>query len=88
MLSVKGDDVMRILNIPAGPRVGQILAVLLEEVLDDPSKNKTEYLESRVKILGVLPDAELRKLGEKAREKKEEFESGIEEEMKRKHHVE
>lgn len=88
MLKVKGDNVIQILNIPAGPRVGQILAILLEEVLDDPSKNKMEYLESRVKILGVLPDAELEKLGEKAREKKEEFESGIEEEMKRKHHVE
>lgn len=87
MLKVKGDDVMRILNVAAGPRVGQILSILLEEVLDDPSKNDAAHLESRVRVLGVLSDAELGKLGEKAREKKDEFESGVVEEMKKKHHV-
>jgi len=39
MLCLRGDDVMKILSIPPGPKVGQILAILLEEVLDDPQKN-------------------------------------------------
>ncbi len=47
MLKVKGDDVMKILDIPPGPRVGFILSVLLEEVLDDPKRNIKEKLEEK-----------------------------------------
>jgi poly(A) polymerase/tRNA nucleotidyltransferase (CCA-adding enzyme) len=87
MLCVRGDDVMKILSIPPGPKVGQILAILLEEVLDDPQKNDKNYLEVRILNLGSLPDNELKKLAEKAKRKKEEFESGLEKEMKKKFHV-
>ena len=78
---------MEILSIAPGPRVGWILAILLEEVLDDPSRNKREYLVSRTKNLGDLKDEELKKIAEKAKERKEEFESGVEEEIKRRHRV-
>ncbi len=87
MLLVRGDDLIKILNIPPGPKIGAILNVLLEEVIDDPLKNKKELLESRVKELGTLSDEELEKFSEKARSKKEEFESGLEAEMKKKYHV-
>jgi len=87
MLLVKGDDVMRILKIEAGPKVGQILSILLEEVLDDPAKNKKEYLEKRIEELGKLSKEELEKLAQKAKEKKEEFELGIEAEIKKKYYV-
>ena len=87
MLVVKGDDVMRFLKIEPGPRVGQILSILLEEVLDDPSKNTRENLEYRIQDLGKLDAKELEKLSMKAHEKKEEFELGVEDEMKRKHAV-
>ena len=87
MLAVKGDDVMKILNIPPGPRVGWILAALLEEVLDDPKKNTREDLETRIKELGKLSDAELKKISEKARETKNEFESDAEEEIKKRYYV-
>ncbi len=87
MLAVSGEDVMRVLGVPPGPRVGAILAVLLEELLDDPSRNDRERLESRMKELGALSDAELARLRAHANETKEEFESGMEEEMKKKFHV-
>ncbi len=44
MLAVKGDEVMKILNISPGPRIGWILNILLEEVLDEPKKNINVYL--------------------------------------------
>ena len=48
------------------------------------SRLKTEL---RIKELGNLMDDELKKIAKVAREKKEEFESGIEEEIKRKYYV-
>jgi len=87
MLKVNGKDVMEILNIPAGPKVGQILSILLDEVIENPEKNTKENLELRIKDLGKLSDAELEKLAKISREKKEEFESGIEAEMKKKYYV-
>ena len=87
MLALKGDEIMEILGIVPGPRVGWILAILLEEVLDDPSRNKQEYLVTRTKNLSDFKDEELKKIAEKAKERKEEFESGVEEEIKRRHRV-
>ncbi|MBI2278554.1 MAG: HDIG domain-containing protein [Candidatus Brennerbacteria bacterium] len=87
MLAVKGDDIMAILGIPPGPKIGKILGVLLEEVLDDPKHNAREYLEPRVKELAALKDEELETLARTAREKKNEFESGLEEEMKKRYYV-
>ena len=87
MLKVRGTDVMEILNILPGPKIGYILTILLEEVLDEPGKNTKENLESRIRNLGMLSDGELKKLAEKAKERKEEFESGIEEEIKKKYYV-
>ncbi|MGC9598794.1 MAG: HD domain-containing protein [Minisyncoccia bacterium] len=87
MLKVNGDDVMEILKIPPGQRVGWVLAILLEEVLDDPKKNVKENLTVRVTELGKLSDAALKKLAEKARTTKDEFEEGLEEEIKKKYFV-
>ena len=43
-LSVNGNDLINVLEIPKGPRIGQILEFLLEAVLDDPSHNNREKL--------------------------------------------
>jgi tRNA nucleotidyltransferase (CCA-adding enzyme) len=43
-LAVDGGDVMRVLGIGPGPAVGAALAGLLEEVLEDPSRNTRERL--------------------------------------------
>ncbi len=87
MLKVNGDDVMRILGIPQSMRVGWVLAALLEEVLDDPAKNDKDELELRVRELGKLGDAELKKLAEQAREAKDEFKEEAEGEIKKKYRV-
>lgn len=87
MLAVRGEDVMRLLGIPPGPRVGHLLAVLLEEVLDEPKRNTKKHLESRVAGLGKLDNRGLEALARKARERAEEFESDVEEEMKKRHYV-
>ncbi len=88
MLKVNGDDVMAILKIEPGHRVGWILAALLEEILDDPKKNVKKDLTARVRELGKSSDAALKKLAEKARATKEEFEADAEGEMKKKYFVE
>ncbi|HEY3220383.1 MAG TPA: CCA tRNA nucleotidyltransferase [Gemmatimonadales bacterium] len=46
-LAVKGDDLIAA-GVRPGPDVGEALARLLEEVLEDPTRNTKEYLLSRV----------------------------------------
>ena len=87
MLKIDGVDVMKLAGIEPGPRVGQIMAVLLEEILDEPKNNTKKYLVKRVGELSKLSESELRKLGVDARKKKEEFEGGVEAEIKKKHFV-
>ncbi len=87
MLKVNGEDVMKIAGIEPGPKVGQILAILLEEVLDDPARNDVGELEKRTKELAQLSENELSTMRKKAEERKEEFESGQEAEIKKKYHV-
>jgi tRNA nucleotidyltransferase (CCA-adding enzyme) len=48
-LAIDGGDVMRILGIPPGRQVGQILGRLLERVIDDPALNTREALEALVR---------------------------------------
>lgn len=50
-LAIDGGNVMRILNIGTGRKVGEILNTLFEEILEDSSLNNKEYLEKRVKEL-------------------------------------
>ena len=87
MLQIKGDDVMKILGIEPGPKVGQVLNALLEEVLDDPQRNRREYLETRAKELGGLSEKELVKLREKAETRVELLEDQREQEIKKKYYV-
>ncbi|MGC9968144.1 MAG: HD domain-containing protein [Minisyncoccia bacterium] len=87
MLKVNGDDVMEILKIAPGHRVGWILAALLEEVLDDPKKNERDGLIVRMRELNELGDAALKALAEKARAAKDEFETELEEGIKKKYFV-
>ncbi len=87
MLKVNGDDMMKELGIKPSPRIGWILNALLEEVLEDPEKNEKELLLKRMNELNELNDGELQKLMERARNKKSELEGEMEEEIKKKHHV-
>ena len=48
-LKVNGNDVMKILGIGPGLKVGQILETLFEEAAEDKKKNKRKYLLKRIK---------------------------------------
>lgn len=86
-LKLDGNNVMELLSIKPGIRVGQILNVMLNEVIEEPKKNTKDYLLKRAKELNKLSDKELIGLRTKAEKAKEEFEGGIEQEMKKKHRV-
>lgn len=87
MLAIDGSDIMRIAKLTPGPKVGTLLAILLEEVLDEPSKNTKDILTKRVEELNKFSPEELFKLESSAENRKEEFEKGIEEDMKEKFYV-
>ena len=87
MLKINGHDIMKILDIKSGPKVGQILEILLGYVLEDPKKNKKEILEKEIKKLGEKSDRELEELAKKAREEKEKIETKRDEMTKKKYWV-
>jgi len=73
-LKVNGEYLMNTLKILPGPRMGNILLILLEEVIDESAKNEIEYLENRIHELEKLTDAELKEMALKAKSKKDELE--------------
>ncbi len=87
MLKVNGSDIIKLLEIKPGPRIGYILDILLGYVLDDPKKNTKEFLEGEVKKLGELSDAELAKLAEKAENSVQDLETKKDEMTKQKYWV-
>jgi len=87
MLAVDGKRVMEITREAPGPRIGWMLHALLEEVLDDPTKNTVEYLGERLGDLTKLADGKLRILGEGGKEKKEEAEEEKIKDIRKKYFV-
>jgi len=87
MLKINGADLMKLVKINPGPKIGWILNALLEEVLDDPKLNTKEYLEKRALELVALDEKDLKKLGETAKETKDEKEAENVAEIRKKHHV-
>ena len=73
-LKLSGDDVMKILSIKPGPKIGWILDILFGYVLIDPKKNKKDFLEKEIKKLGKLSDKKLSSLGQDARKERGQIE--------------
>lgn len=86
MLKVDGRSIMEIGEKP-GPRIGWILHTLLEEVLDDPTRNTSDYLEKRVRELMTLDEKTLRELGEQGKDRREKEDDAAVEDLRKKHHV-
>jgi poly(A) polymerase/tRNA nucleotidyltransferase (CCA-adding enzyme) len=86
-LKINGEYMIKELGIAPGPRMGWILHALLEEVLDAPEKNTVEHLSDLVKALNLLGDPELKVLGERGKEKKEELEEEEVAKLHQKHGV-
>jgi tRNA nucleotidyltransferase (CCA-adding enzyme) len=87
MLKIDGGKLMDVTHEKAGPRIGWILHGLLEEVLDDPSKNEPEYLEKRALELASLSDKELLSKGEGGKERKAELEEQNLKEIRKRYFV-
>jgi len=87
MLKIDGNNVMKILKIPPGPKIGQILDILLSQVLEDPKKNKRGILEKEIKKLGRLSNEGLKQLAQKARQEREKIEIKRDEMTKKKYWI-
>lgn len=87
MLKINGADIMDVLKIQPGPRVGQILDILLGYVLDDPKKNDKEFLEKETEKLAELDDKKLKGLAENSKGEKEIVETKRDEMTKQKYWV-
>jgi len=73
MLKINGNNVMKLLKIQPGPKIGAILDVLLAEIIEDPKKNDKKHLEKRTRELDKEDLEKLRELAKgKIEEKKEE----------------
>ncbi|MCE9541519.1 HD domain-containing protein [Candidatus Kaiserbacteria bacterium] len=86
MLKIDGAKLIEKGEAP-GPRIGWILHALLEEVLDEPSKNTEEYLEKRAGEMSDMADEALKELGEKGKDRKTEEEEAEVKKLRAKHHV-
>ena len=47
-LAINGNDIMQLLDIKSGKKVGEILNTLLDEVIEEKLENKYELLSKRV----------------------------------------
>ena len=83
MLKINGDDLMEVLGIAPGPKIGAILDVLLGDVLENPDLNEAEVLAKRAHQLDKLPLEELRVQAKSLIEEKRQAEDkGIKQQFK------
>ncbi|MCL5010815.1 MAG: HD domain-containing protein [Patescibacteria group bacterium] len=87
MLKANGNDIMQILGIKPGIKIGQILSILLSDVLSDPVKNDRPHLLGKIKELGSLEEKDLQKLAQKAQNEIEQIETKKDEMTKAKYWV-
>ncbi|MBI5420971.1 MAG: HD domain-containing protein [Parcubacteria group bacterium] len=87
MLKINGEGIMHELGIEPGPKVGAILAVLLEDVIENPELNTEEVLLKRVKELGILEEKELIEFAKKAKASAMQAQERIDGEILEKHFV-
>ena len=86
MLKINGNRIIEMGEKP-GPKIGWTLHALLEEVLDDPSKNTEEYLENRTRELLSMPEKDLKALGEGGKDRKADEDAAAVKALRDKHHV-
>lgn len=87
MLKIDGVKIMEISKSGPGPKIGQVLHAIFNEILDDPSLNNIIYLEKRALELLSLPENDLKILGEAGEIKKITKDKESVEEIHKKYHV-
>jgi tRNA nucleotidyltransferase (CCA-adding enzyme) len=87
MLKIDGRGLMDTLGEKPGPRIGHMLHALLEEVLEDPTKNELAWLQKRASELKGLTEQQLVQMGRSGRERQAEIEAEAVREIEEKWHV-
>jgi tRNA nucleotidyltransferase (CCA-adding enzyme) len=87
MLKIGGKEIMEILEIKPGPKIGKVLIIILGEVLDNPKKNTENYLTKKVKSLKNITDEELDQLAKEAGKKRNKIVEKRDEMTKKKYWV-
>lgn len=87
MLAINGEDLMKSVQITAGPKIGFILHALLQIVLENPQLNNKDVLTKKAIELAILSDDELKKMGDLGKEKRELEESKILKGIRKRHGV-
>jgi len=86
-LKIDGNDIMKILKTGGGPKVGQILDILLGQVLSYPKMNEKKILIQEVNKIEKLDEAELKAMADKARTEREKIETKKDQMTKEKYWV-
>jgi len=86
-LKISGNDIMKILDMKPGPKIGQILDILLGQVIDDPKRNKKDLLVKEVKRISSFSEKEIESLAKKARKERREIEKKEDNMTKKKYWV-
>jgi poly(A) polymerase/tRNA nucleotidyltransferase (CCA-adding enzyme) len=87
MLKVNGDRIMAMTGEKPGRRLGYVLNALLEEALEDSTKNTEEYMEKRALQLLTLDETALVELSEAGKRKQAEEEAAALRDIAREHKV-
>ena len=87
MLKLNGNDLMQLLGVAPGPKIGQILDVLLERVIDDPALNDQEILSKMAKELAAMPEKELLSMRAQANKGIDSANEQADKSIKKKHRV-
>ncbi len=87
MLKVNGDRIMEMTGEKPGRRLGYVLHALLEEALEDSTKNTVEYMEKRALELLKMPENVLIELAEAGKRRQAEEEAQALREIAREHRV-
>lgn len=87
MIEIDGKDIMEILQISPGPKIGMILDILLGQILENPKLNDRDYLISETKKLGTVDDGGLARLAMQAKEQRNQIEIKRDEMTKKKYWV-
>lgn len=87
MLKIDGKQLMEVLHVEPGPKIGLILNALLEEVIEDPKKNEVGILSDIAKELYSLDLESLKARADSGKKLREDKEKEALDSILKKHHV-
>lgn len=87
MLKIDGKQLMEVLHVEPGPKIGLILNAILEEVIEDPTKNTIETLSIMAKELYSLDIVGLKNRADQGKKLRDSKEKEVLDSILKKHHV-